>query len=162
MNNLVKIASRGLSYELFAAATSSSAIRAVFGSVPSNRGWKQDRRVQTPEDVNALWTRFLRFPDEPIGRDFADAKFPEPLGIEQHVFWYGPESIRLISDFQMRGCGATVDVDFKDDDITVRWGTEKLSGGPASARPDVVARWITRRIRRFETFVKGEECMRMV
>ena len=153
MNNLVNIAARGLSSELFAAATCSSAIKAVFGISTSDRSWKRDRTVLTPEGIEALWSRVLHF-DRLAGADGFAIKSPQPpLAVEQHAFWYGPEAVRAINEFSIRGCDAIVDVDFRDDAIAVRWGVENANGGPASANAKVVERWISMRVKRFESFM---------
>lgn len=154
MNNIVKIAARGLSSELFAAATCSNAIRAVFGVAAPGRSWGRDRTVLTPEGIDALWSRVLHF-DRLEGADgFATKRTRPPLSVEQHAFWYGPEAVRAISEFSIRGCDAIVDVDFRDDAIAVRWGVDNANGGPASANAKVVERWISMRVKRFESFVE--------
>lgn len=162
MNHLVKIAARGLSSELFAVATCSSAIKAVFGRVPVDRSWAREHTVTTPEGINALWSRVLRFENNADAAGFDIAKLPNPIDVEQHVFWHGPEAVRVISELSIKGCDAVIDVDFKDDDIVVRWGVESQNGGPASLKPEVVDRWISTRVRRFESFMVSDGCMRGV
>ena len=158
MNNLANIAARGLSSELFATATCSSAIKAVFGITTSNRSWKRDRTVLTPEGIEAMWSRVLHF-NRLEGADGFATKSPQPpLAVEQHAFWYGPEAVRVISELSIRGCDAMIDVDFKDDAIIVRWGVENANGGPASLKPAVMNRWISNRVRRFENFMVSDGC----